>query len=63
MGEVEVVFRNQGAGASTRNFEVELEKGKGATVLFTPSKKGTFEIGCHVEGHYEAGMKGTFVVK
>src|SRR3970040_552967 len=63
MGEVEVVFRNQGAVASTRMFEVELEKGKGATVLFTPSKKGTFEIGCHVEGHYEAGMKGTFVVK
>jgi hypothetical protein len=23
----------------------------------------TFEIGCHAEGHYEAGMKGTFVVK
>ena len=63
MGEVEVVFRNQGAVASTRMFEVELEKGKGATVLFTPSKKGPFEIGCHVEGHYEAGMKGTFVVK
>ncbi len=63
MGEVEVVFRGQGAVASTRMFEVELEKGKGATVLFTPSKKGTFEIGCHVEGHYEAGMKASFVVK
>ena len=62
MGEIEVVFRNQGAVASTRMFEVELEKGKGATVLFTPSKKGLFEIGCHVEGHYEAGMKATFVV-
>jgi len=63
MGEVEVVFRGQGAVASTRMFEVELEKGKSATVEFTPAKKGTFETGCHVEGHYEAGMKATFVVK
>jgi uncharacterized cupredoxin-like copper-binding protein len=63
MGEVAVVFRNQGAVASTRMFEVELEKGKTATVLFTPTRKGTFEIGCHVEGHYEGGMKGTLVVK
>ena len=63
MGEVEVVFRNQGAVASTRMFEVELAKGKSAVVEFTPARKGTFEIGCHVEGHYEAGMKGTFVVK
>ena len=30
---------------------------------FTPNKKGTFEIGCHVEGHYEAGMKGILTVK
>ncbi len=63
MGEVETVFRNQGAVASTSMFEVELEKGKSATVKFTPARKGTFEIGCHVEGHYEAGMKGTFIVK
>ena len=63
MGEIEVVFRNQGAVASTRMFEVELEKGKSATVLFTPAKKGTFEIGCHVEGHYKTGMKATFAVK
>jgi uncharacterized cupredoxin-like copper-binding protein len=63
LGEVEVVFRDRGAVAGTSLFEVELEKGRSATVLFTPAKKGTFEIGCHVEGHYEAGMKGTLIVK
>ncbi len=63
MGEVEVVFPNQGAVAATRMFEVEVEKGKTATVLFTPTRKGTFEVGCHVEGHYEAGMKATLIVK
>src|SRR3972149_5190633 len=57
MGEIEVVFRGQGAVASTRMFEVGLEKGKRAGIEFTPTKKGTFEVGCHVEGHYEAGMK------
>jgi uncharacterized cupredoxin-like copper-binding protein len=32
-------------------------------VKFTPKKTGTFEIGCHVEGHYEAGMKGSLTIK
>ncbi len=63
MGEVEVEFEGRGAVASTSMFEVELKKGRSATIIFTPNRKGTFEIGCHVEGHYEAGMKGTFVVK
>ena len=44
-------------------FEVEIEAGKTAEIKFTPTKAGTFEIGCHLPGHYEAGMKGTMVVK
>ncbi|MDR5694428.1 MAG: cupredoxin domain-containing protein [Armatimonadota bacterium] len=44
-------------------FEVEIEAGKSAEIKFTPTKAGTFEIGCHLPGHYEAGMKGTLVVK
>lgn len=44
-------------------FEVEVAPGKSAEVTFTPKKTGTFEIGCHVEGHYEQGMKGVLVVK
>ena len=61
--EIEVVFRRQGAVAGTSLFEVEVEAGRSATIEFTPTQKGTFEIGCHVEGHYEAGMKGTFTVR
>ncbi len=63
MGEVEVVFSKQGAVAGSSIFEVELDASRSATVVFTPNRKGTFELGCHAEGHYEAGMKGTFVVK
>ncbi|HXF81682.1 MAG TPA: cupredoxin domain-containing protein [bacterium] len=63
MGEVEVEFEGQGAVAGVSIFEVEVKPGKEATVHFTPNKKGTFEIGCHVEGHYEAGMKATLTVK
>lgn len=44
-------------------FEVEIEAGKTAEIRFTPKKPGTFELGCHLPGHYEAGMKGTLVVK
>lgn len=61
--EIEVVFRRQGAVAGTSLFEVEVEAGRSATIEFTPMQKGTFEIGCHVEGHYEAGMKGTLTVR
>lgn len=34
-----------------------------ATIKFTPKKTGTFEIGCFVPGHYEAGMKAVLVVR
>jgi uncharacterized cupredoxin-like copper-binding protein len=34
-----------------------------ATVVFTPTKTGTFEMACRLTGHYEAGMKGTLVVQ
>ncbi len=63
MDEVEVEFEGQGAVAGTSLFEVEVKPGKRATVHFTPNKKGTFEVGCHTAGHYEAGMKGTLTIK
>ncbi len=47
----------------TNIFEVEVDAGKSAELKFTPKRTGTFEIGCHIEGHYEKGMKGTLVVK
>lgn len=43
---------------------VLVDVGKTAEISFTvPSKKGTYEIGCFVPGHYVAGMKGTLVVQ
>jgi len=63
LGEVKGEFEGTGAVAGTSVFEVEVAKGKTAALNFTPTQKGTFEIGCHTEGHYEAGMKGVLVVK
>lgn len=37
--------------------EVELEPGQKAVLKFVPRVKGSFEVGCHKTGHYEAGMK------
>ncbi len=46
-----------------RGSGLEVASNRSAEVKFTPKKTGTFEIGCHVEGHYEAGMKGSLTVK
>ncbi len=63
MGEVETEFEGTGAVAGTRVFEVEVQPSKEAELKFTPARKGTFEMACHVAGHYEAGMKGVLTVK
>jgi uncharacterized cupredoxin-like copper-binding protein len=42
---------------------IMLAAGKSATIKFTPRETGTFEIGCLVPGHYEAGMKASLVVR
>ncbi len=34
-----------------------------ADVLWRFTKAGTFEFACLIPGHYETGMKGTFIVK
>lgn len=44
-------------------FELKLAAGKTAILKFTPVRKGIFEFGCMIEGHYEAGQKGVLVVK
>lgn len=46
-------------------FEVELEPGGRALLTFTipADRRGTWEIGCFVPGHYEAGMKATLIVR
>lgn len=44
-------------------FEVELKPGEKASLSFTPTKAGNFEMACHKPGHYEGGMKGPLTVK
>jgi uncharacterized cupredoxin-like copper-binding protein len=34
-----------------------------AEILWRFTKAGTFEFACLIPGHYETGMKGTFIVK
>lgn len=36
---------------------------KGSEIVWRFTKAGTFEYACLIPGHYEAGMKGTVVVK
>jgi len=39
-----------------------VEPGKQAEVIWMFAKNETLEFGCNVPGHYEAGMKGKFVI-
>lgn len=46
--------------------EVELDPGMSATITFTVPKSyagQTFEIGCFIPGHYEAGMHAPLIIK
>ncbi len=40
-----------------------LDPGQQVVLRFVAAKKGNFEVGCHIPGHYEAGMKGRWVVR
>jgi uncharacterized cupredoxin-like copper-binding protein len=42
---------------------VRLKPSKSAEILWRFTKAGTFEFACLIPGHYETGMKGTFIVK
>jgi len=43
--------------------DIRVATGKSVTLAFTPLRKGTFEIGCMLADHYQAGMRGVLVVK
>jgi len=45
--------------------EFELEEGESITMLVTVPEDlvGTWEIGCFIPGHYQAGMKAPFVIE
>lgn len=42
---------------------ITLAPGQQVVLHFTPRTRGSFEIGCHLPGHYEAGMKGKWAVR
>lgn len=49
--------------AGTDFVEMKVLAGKTATLRFTPVKKGTFEMGCIIDDHYQAGQHGVLIVK
>lgn len=45
-------------------YELELQGGEIGEITFTvPDRPGTYEFGCFIPGHYQAGMRGTLVVE
>ncbi len=61
-----ITVNGQGGHMRSRGgafFEMEVAAGKTATMAFTPTKKGTFEFGCMIKGHYEEGQKGVLIVQ
>jgi uncharacterized cupredoxin-like copper-binding protein len=61
-GEVKV-YANGVKVAGHSMFEFVLQTGQNLRLEFTPTRKGTYQIGCHLPGHYENGMKGVLVVE
>ncbi|MGH2560765.1 MAG: heavy metal translocating P-type ATPase, partial [Thermomicrobiales bacterium] len=43
-------------------YAVEAHAGETATLIYTFDEPGPLVIGCHVPGHYDAGMRGTITV-
>jgi Cu+-exporting ATPase len=43
-------------------YAIDIEPGQTATLVYTFDEAGTTLIGCHVPGHYDAGMRGTIRV-
>jgi uncharacterized cupredoxin-like copper-binding protein len=43
--------------------QVSVEPGKKGEIIWKFNKKGTVNFGCLKPGHFEAGMKGNFIVK
>jgi uncharacterized cupredoxin-like copper-binding protein len=53
------------AGHSTHDHanSVSVDPGQTKSLVLTFARAGTLEVGCHVPGHWEAGMKGTITVR
>jgi uncharacterized cupredoxin-like copper-binding protein len=58
----------EGSGVEVRRhganiYEINVSAGKTAVVKFTPTKRGTFEYACLIQGHYEQGMRGLLTIE
>jgi uncharacterized cupredoxin-like copper-binding protein len=42
--------------------QVDVPAGKPVRLVYTFDHPGVLEYGCHVPGHYPAGMRGTITV-
>jgi uncharacterized cupredoxin-like copper-binding protein len=53
------------AGHATHDHQnsVSVDPGETKPLELTFAKAGTLEVGCHVPGHWPAGMRGTITVK
>lgn len=63
---IELVHSEQSAFVGTaRGTELTVYPRGAATLVLTvpEGKKGEWEIGCLIPGHYESGMRGTFAVE
>jgi uncharacterized cupredoxin-like copper-binding protein len=52
---------DHGGGSDDKN-KITVEPGKSGELTYRFDKAGSYEIGCHEPGHYDAGMKITVVV-
>ena len=71
-GYTEDWIAKAGAATAPHTHPGETHSGQGVRVpadwyatltVVVPDGRGVYEFGCFVQGHYEAGMKGTLVVR
>lgn len=61
--EQEMVGGDSMAGmVDETSYAVDVPAGKTATLTYTFDKQGTLLYGCHVPGHYGAGMRGSITI-
>ncbi len=60
--EAEMARQDEMATMDESAYAVDVPPGTTATLVYTFTRPGTLVYGCHVPGHYPAGMRGTITV-